>query len=263
MSASWEGVSVANDGTSSMSGMSAAIASGSGAAARQRPLPIRDTASGTIITAEIPAVPVGPSYGVLLPDGSVWYPGSRRRLPAPLILRVIVWILAFAVFLAGAGDFVLRYHPSWVAALRHMVPAQTASAATGGGSTSTTTPKGTTGTTGPPALALISPQPAGLPPGTTAYTVKSPAYTVTVTAGTGAAWVGAFTSINKQPVKEIQQQTLAAGQKITINQTTGAEFVQIGADGTTIKVFHVFTLLGTVPTPAHCPCYILLEPPSR
>jgi hypothetical protein len=260
--ASWEGVSVANDGTSSMSGMSAAIASGTGAAARQRALPVRDTASGTIVTAEIPAVPVGPSYGVLLPDGSVWYPGSRRRLPAPLILRVIVWILAFAVFLAGAGDFVIRYHPSWVAALRHMVPAQTA-AATGGGATSTTRPNGTTGTIGPPALALISPQPAGLPPGTTAYTVKSPAYTVTVTAGSGAAWVGAFTSVNKHPGKPIQQQTLAAGQIITINQTTGAEFVQIGANGTTIKVYHVFTLLGTVPTPAHCPCYILLEPPSR
>ena len=56
-----------------------------------------DTRGATAITAEIPAVPVAPAYGVLLPDGSIWYPGSKRKLPAPTFLRVIVWTLAFLV----------------------------------------------------------------------------------------------------------------------------------------------------------------------
>ena len=42
-----------------------------------------DTRGTTAVTAEIPAVPVAPAYGVLLPDGSIWYPGSKRKLPAP------------------------------------------------------------------------------------------------------------------------------------------------------------------------------------
>ena len=254
---------MANDGTSSMSGMGMAIAPGPGAPSRQRGLPVRDTAVGTVITAEIPAVPIGPSYGVLLPDGSVWYPGSRKRLPAPLILRVVVWILAFAIFIAAAGDFVIRYHPTWVAALRHIVPAQSAPAVTGpSGTTSTTTPSGTKGKgSTPSALTLITPQPTGLPPDTTAYTVDSSAYTVTVTAGTISAWVEALPSSNGQPVAtNPQQQTLAPRHLLRINQTTSAEFIHIGVGGTTIRVFHGVTLLAKVPTPARCPCYILLEP---
>ena len=80
-----------------------------------------DTRGGTAVTAEIPAVPVAPSYGVLLPDGSVWYPGSKRKLPAPTLLRVTVWVLAFLVAIAGAGLIVEHYHPSWLDPLRHVV----------------------------------------------------------------------------------------------------------------------------------------------
>ena len=173
---------MANDGTSSMTGMSTAIAPGTGASGRQTGLNVRDTASGTVITAEIPAVPVGPSYGVLLPDGTVWYPGSRKRLPAPLILRVMVWILAFAVFLVGAGDFVVRYHPTWVASLRHIVPAQSAPAAASNTSPSrSTTTSGTTSAKATSMLTPMTPQPKGLPLNTTAYTLHSSPYTVAVT----------------------------------------------------------------------------------
>ena len=80
-----------------------------------------DTRGGTAITAEIPAVLVAPAYGVLLPDGSIWYPGSKRKLPAPTLLRVIVWTLAFLVVIGGAGLIVEHYHPSWVDPLRHVV----------------------------------------------------------------------------------------------------------------------------------------------
>lgn len=98
-----------------------------------------DTRGGTAITAEIPAVPVAPAYGVLLPDGSIWYPGSKRKLPAPTFLRVSVWVLAFLVAIGSAGLVVEHYRPSWLDALRLVVgtPGQPVNP----GSTSTTHPK--------------------------------------------------------------------------------------------------------------------------
>jgi len=80
-----------------------------------------ETRGATAITAEIPAVPVAPSYGVLLPDGSIWYPGSKRKLPAPAALRITVWVLALLVAITGAGLIVEHYHPSWLDPVRHVV----------------------------------------------------------------------------------------------------------------------------------------------
>jgi hypothetical protein len=255
---------MANDGmSSSMTGTtSTAMSPGTGASGRPRGLPVRDTASGTVVTAEIPAVPVGPSYGVLLPDGSVWYPGSRKRLPAPLIMRVVVWILVFAVFIVGAGDFVIRYHPSWLAALRHTVSAQSAPALAASKLTPPSTTRAQTAhTSASSMLTPISPPPAGLPSNTTAYKVHSPVYTVAVTAGTQAAWVGAQLDSAGRPVNPpFQEQTLNPGQTLKVNPATSDEFINIGRGGTTIKVYNASTLLATVPPPAHCPCYILLVP---
>ncbi|MFZ2057851.1 MAG: hypothetical protein WAV54_10655 [Acidimicrobiales bacterium] len=97
-----------------------------------------DARGGTAITAEIPAVPVAPAYGVLLPDGSIWYPGSKRKLPAPPFLRVTVWTLAFLVAVVGAGLVVEHYHPSWMDPVRHIVGTPGQPAGTGG--TGTTRP---------------------------------------------------------------------------------------------------------------------------
>lgn len=74
------------------------------------------------VTAEIPSVPVQRGYGVLLPDGTIWYPGSKRRLPAPLALRVLVWLL-FLILLIGIAALVAeRLHPDWFSLLRHVTP---------------------------------------------------------------------------------------------------------------------------------------------
>jgi hypothetical protein len=100
-----------------------------------------DTVGSTVITAEIPAVPVHRSYGVLLPDGSVWYPDSKRRLPAPWPLRFFVWVLALLLVLMLAGLAVVEWHPSWLAALRHTVGAAP-TVQVGGGLPSTTAPAG-------------------------------------------------------------------------------------------------------------------------
>ena len=98
-----------------------------------------ETRGATAITAEIPAVPVAPAYGVLLPDGSIWYPGSKRKLPAPTFLRVMVWALAFLVAIGGAGLIVEHYHPSWLDPIRHVVGPPGVLAG-GGSPTSTTQP---------------------------------------------------------------------------------------------------------------------------
>jgi hypothetical protein len=99
-----------------------------------------ETRGQTAITAEIPAVPVSPAYGVLLPDGSIWYPGSKRKLPAPTFLRVIVWALAFLVAIGGAGLIVEHYHPSWLDPIRHVVGPPGVLAGGGSGPSSTTQP---------------------------------------------------------------------------------------------------------------------------
>jgi hypothetical protein len=92
-----------------------------------------DTVASTVITAEIPAVPVRRSYGVLLPDGTVWYPGSNKRLPAPWALRMIVWVLILVATLMLAGLIVLITHPSWLSSLRHTVSAPSATSKNGTG----------------------------------------------------------------------------------------------------------------------------------
>ncbi len=75
--------------------------------------------------------------GVLLPDGSVWYPATPGREPAPFLLRLFVWLLVFLVVLGGAGLAVEHYHPSWLAFARN----------TGSSAVVVTAPGDTTGST--------------------------------------------------------------------------------------------------------------------
>jgi hypothetical protein len=102
-----------------------------------------ETRGATAITAEIPAVPVAPAYGVLLPDGSIWYPGSRTKLPAPTFLRVTVWALVLLVAICGAGLIVEHYQPSWLNPIRHVVGPPGVLPPTGPGARSGTHPAAT------------------------------------------------------------------------------------------------------------------------
>ncbi len=108
-------------------------------------------------TAEIPAVR-GPRAGwaaataheraqhVVLPDGSLWYPGSDKRLPAPFALRLFVWVLAFLLVVAGAGLAVERVHPSWLDVLRNSSSGPVVvSGSSGGGTPAATNSSSTTG----------------------------------------------------------------------------------------------------------------------
>jgi hypothetical protein len=255
---------VAKDATSSLSamGQTAAIAPDTGALRRSAGLGTPDSGGPAYVTAEIPAVhAVGPSYGVLLPDGSVWYPGSRKRLPAPLLLRIVVWVLAFATLLAGAGDFVVRYHPSWLSAIRRTVPTKSAAANGGRNISSTSTP----GTSSPassgtvpagPAVTKISPQPT-LPPQTTAYSVVAKSYSVHVTAGSGPVFVFAESVKHGIPVttgRVFESETVPAGGSYVITPTSGTVDVEVAASGATVALYFGPKLLGTItgrPSPWH------------
>jgi hypothetical protein len=97
-----------------------------------------DTGASTAVTAEIPAVPAAPAYGVLLPDGSIWYPGSKHKYPAPSFLRVTVWLLALFVMIGASVLVMGHFQPSWIDPLRLVAsgPGQSG----GGGTASTTVP---------------------------------------------------------------------------------------------------------------------------
>ncbi len=248
---------MANDGASSMSNLTA-ITPGAGPSPRPVGLPVHDTRSGTVITAEIPAVKAGPSYGVLLPDGSVWYPGSRKRLPAPLVLRVVVWVLAFIVLFAAAGDLVIHYRPSWVAPLRHSVPA----AALGSAPTTTAAAKTTSHTSGghsPSGLTLMEPQPTevnSIP--TTGYWIGSGVFIVTVTASS-RAWVSGSPYTSGQLPNGSRQTTLQGNGDSFQIPGNGPTIVEIGAGGTTISLTRGSKKMN-VPTPKHCPCLLVFDP---
>ena len=247
------------DAGSSLSGMSrhAAVAPDTGALRRGAGLGNPDTGGPAYVTAEIPAVhAVGPSYGVLLPDGSVWYPGSRKRLPAPLLLRVVVWVLAFATLLAAAGDFVVRYHPSWLSAIRRTVPTQTSHAKTGATVPSTlgkgTTAQGASGThRATAAVTQLRPQPS-VPPQTTAYSVVAKSYSVVVTAGSGPVFVLAESVKDGIPIttgQVFEDETVPAGGRYVITPTSGDVDVEVAASGATIAVYNGPHRLGTIKSP--------------
>jgi len=222
--------------------------------------PPAERQSSTSITAEIPAVPAGSSYGVLLPDGTVWYPGSKKRLPAPLLLRVVVWILAFATVLAGAGTFVIYEHPSWVNPFRRIVATQP-----GPKTKATKGSHGRTGSSGAKSTAVgpIVPQPSGLPFDTTAYRVPAGPYSVKVAEAAGReAWVGAFAvGCGQISTRPSQQQILSGGQTFVVNET-GEFDLEVGASGATVQVLQNGKVLATVPAPSRVPWRWLFEPPS-
>lgn len=210
--------------------------------------------TSTVVTAEIPAVPAGPNYGVLLPDGTIWYPGSQKRLPAPLVLRITVWALAFLVLVAAAGVFIIHTHPRWVDPLRHTVAAT--GPATSGKSTATTASTGAT----TPRAALASPQPAGLPADTTAYTVTgTTTYQLSVKT-TALCWVQAFSLVNGvDSGAPLYSDTMQPGQTEVIS-ASGPVDLEVAATGATVTVLSASKEIGTVAAPTQVPWHFWFEP---
>jgi hypothetical protein len=206
-----------------------------------------DGLTSTVVTAEIPAVPANPNYGVLLPDGTIWYPGSQKRLPAPLLLRIAVWALAFLVIVAAAGSFIIHAHPSWVDPIRHVVSPTSPSSSNSGN-------HHPGGSLAGPKAALANPQPLGLPVDTTAYDVAgASSYVVVVKTGPNPCYVLAYTLVNGQVSgAPIFNGTLSGN--VTQNiPATGPIDLEVAAAGSTISVWADFKQIGTVTSPVSVP----------
>ena len=219
-----------------------------------------ETQSSTVITAQIPAVPAAPNYGVLLPDGSIWYPGSKKRLPAPLPLRVAVWTLAFLVILAAAGDFVIRDHPTWVDPLRRMVPASAGTL-----NLNTNLPassKNHGGQTASSGLSVtqMKPQPSGLPQYTTAYAIRGTSAYQIVLKASETTWVVAYNLSNgTDSGTPLYAGDVQAGQTAKI-AASGPVDLEAAAAGATVTIVSGGKQIGTLATPPSAPWHYFLEP---
>ena len=208
-----------------------------------------ETRGQTAITAEIPAVPVAPAYGVLLPDGSIWYPGSKRKLPAPTFLRVTVWALAFLVAIGGASLVVEHYQPSWMNPIRRVVgpPGVLPSGGTGAGSTT---------------------QPSTLPSSSkmqeTAHGHDSATYSVP-----GAPYVLTIKSTRRCYLQvrslatgaELFNSVLAAGVSEAVTVQSGAATLEAFAGGSSLSVSVQGSEVGTISTLGYAVVY-RFEPPT-
>lgn len=178
------------------------------------------------------------SAGVLLPDGSVWYPASPGREPAPFLLRLYVWLLLFLVVLGGAGLAVERYHPSWLAFARNTHSG--AVVVTGRTDTSSTAQTGTTAPSGGFHLIANSPKGATYATGAKNFTLvlsfAQPVWTVI------ASPAGSKTYLVEQTL-----QPNASPKKIIV---AGSASVQLSAASKSIDVLVAGKKVGSVADPA-------------
>jgi hypothetical protein len=197
-----------------------------------------DTMGSTVVTAEIPSVPLHPrSYGVLLPDGSVWYPGSKKRLPAPWPLRFVVWVLSLMLLLMLGGLAVVEWHPSWLASLRHTVGSAPTVGLGGAPGTATTQPGQTTT---PTQLDQWS-----CTPGATSETCALGVSTYTLDfITTGRCDVQITSSSSQQNIYVGVQ----PGNETQTFRVTGGSTVLAYAGGASVKIYNGSTLIGQIPT---------------
>jgi hypothetical protein len=206
-----------------------------------------ESGGAPVITAEIPAVPLARSYGVLMPDGTVWYPESKRRLPAPWPLRALVWVLVFIEVLLLAGAAVEHYHPSWLFGVRNLEHA-TAPPAGGHNHSGSGSNSGNGG--GTPTGPSASGSPNGgfnvlVPMSSTGVSYQVPqTYTIMVTASQPAWTVVTSTSTGQN----IFAQTIQGGTSAHIN-ATGTTTFQVSATGTSVTVVSGGKTIGVIPTP--------------
>ncbi len=85
--------------------------------------PPADAQGSRDITAELPIVPpIVPPYGSSTRSryADPRPPGrARRRDPAPVLLRAVVWLLAFVFLVAAVVSVTVHVHPTWLAFLRN------------------------------------------------------------------------------------------------------------------------------------------------
>lgn len=229
------------------------------APAMTRPTGVPSRAPGTAFgpaaaadrTAEIPVVtakaPAGSRRAAAAPielsDGSVWYPGVSRRLPAPFPIRLIVWLLFLVLLLGLAGLAVERYHPDWIAFLRRTAPSSSPAPAGGapasGGPTTGAVATGKAGTGSGLALASTTGS-------ATTYTVPARSYEV-VLRFPHDDWVRVTSPAGTS--HELLASTLPATDSPRTVQVSGSATVFVGAATTSITIVAGGHELGVVRFP--------------
>jgi hypothetical protein len=196
-----------------------------------RPDPLQPFTS----TAQVPAVGRGAAPGFdprFAPTGSVAPVGRPGRAPAPLGLRLLVWLVLLLLVVAGAGLAVAHLKPAWLSSLRvGTAPATTATTAAGGRSSSTTAPAHSSGS------GAGHHEPGGIvetSTGSTSATVTVPAggYTVAVEAQ-HPCWVQVTVPTSATP---LFASVVPAGGQQTFHPANGRLALELGASGVTVSV---------------------------
>lgn len=201
-------------------------------------------------TAEIPVVTGATGRArppVQLEDGTVWYPGVSRRLPAPFLVRLVVWLLFFLLLLGLGGLAVVRWHPGWLSFVQATVPSGPSTIALGGGSggqSPTGNRSGSNGgsTGGASGLHLVS---SGANAST--YAVPTSSYQVVVTFP-NRAWVRIASPAGS--THYVVAETYPSSASPVHVPISGSADVYLGAATTSIAIVAQGHTVGTIATPA-------------
>lgn len=201
-------------------------------------------ATGTETTAEIPVVRASGTKSrppVELEDGTLWYPGVSKRLPAPFGLRLAVWLLFFLLLVGLAGLAVEHYHPDWLSILRKTGPGTVATRAVrngGGGQTGTTAATPAAGGGG---LQLVRTGSSS-----TTYAVSARSYSIVIRFD-HACWTRIASPAGSSHY--LLQRTLQASESPKTVRVRGSSSVYLGAATKRITIVSAGHTLGVVQTP--------------
>lgn len=197
---------------------------------------------GTEDTAEIPVVRATGTRSrppVELEDGTLWYPGVSRRLPAPFALRLAVWLLFFLLVVGLAGLAVERYHPDWLSIVRNTGPAAAATSPVGGGG-----PAAQTTSTGAPAVGGLRLERTTSSAST--YAVGASSFTIKLTFD-HACWTRIAEPAGSSHY--LVEGTLQASDSPKVVKVTTSASVYLGASTKSITIASSGHTLGVVQTP--------------
>ena len=159
-----------------------------------------------------------------LPTGMVPAVGPPVVLPAPLLLRMAVWLCVLLVLGGVAGIAVHHFRPAWLRDIE--------SAAAAGPAAPVVSHPDTTTLTVPRAVTASVVAVVDNGNGTGTVTVHSPSYTIVVQA-TGACWVSVTGS---DGVARLFGQTLPAGTTQSFPSQSGPMLVNLGSSHVTVSV---------------------------
>ena len=201
-------------------------------------------------TAEIPVVTGATGRQrppVQLEDGTVWYPGVSRRLPAPFVVRLVVWLLFFVLLLGLGGLAVVRWHPDWLSFVQATVPSGPSTSALGGATGGHTSPgSGGNGSAangaGGSGLQLVSSS-----ANSSTYAVPVSSYQVVVTFP-NRAWVRIASPAGS--THDVVAETYPASASPVHVAISGSADVYLGASTTSIAIVARGRTVGTIASPA-------------